>query len=139
MCIRDSYGIAAFVEGITLSVVFQLAHCVEEAEFPLPPDGTARMETSWAAHQVETTVDFAPRNRVLRWYVGGLNYQIEHHLFPQICHIHYPALAPLVEQTCQAFGLRYNAHPSFRSSLGSHFRWLRRMGMPNTQVVPALV
>lgn len=125
------YAAASFVEGLVLSVVFQLAHCVEEAEFPLPHADTGRMESSWAVHQVETTVDFAPCSRLLSWFVGGLNFQIEHHLFPQICHIHYPALAPLVQQTCQEFGLRYAVNKSFRAGVASHFRWLRRMGRPD--------
>ncbi len=126
------YGAASFVEGIVLSVVFQLAHCVEQAEFPLPRPETGRMESAWAEHQVQTTVDFAPRNRLLTWYVGGLNYQIEHHLFPQVCHVHYPALAPLIEQTCREFGLRYAVNPTLRAAVGSHFRWLRRMGRAGT-------
>jgi linoleoyl-CoA desaturase len=86
------YLVASFVQGVTLGVVFQLAHCVEEAGFPLPEKDTGRIETTWAAHQIETTVDFARRSRVLSWLIGGLNFQIEHHLFPQICQIHYPAV-----------------------------------------------
>jgi linoleoyl-CoA desaturase len=124
------YGIASFVQGIVLGVVFQMAHCVEEASFPLPPQNGERMERSWAVHQVETTVDFAPRNRVLSWLVGGLNFQIEHHLFPQICHIHYAAIARLVEDTCREFRLKYLAHDTFWSGLRSHFYWLRQMGRP---------
>ncbi len=122
------YAAVSFVEGLVLSVVFQLAHCVELAEFPLPRPDTGRMESAWAEHQVQTTVDFAPRNRLLTWFVGGLNFQIEHHLLPQICHVHYPALAPLVQQTCRAFGLRYASQPTLRAGIASHFRWLRRMG-----------
>jgi linoleoyl-CoA desaturase len=122
------YALASFVQGVTMSVVFQLAHCVEEADFPLPALDTGRMETAWAVHQVETTVDFARGNRVLSWLIGGLNFQIEHHLFPRISHIHYPALAPLVEETCREFGVRYVAHPTFRASIASHYRWLRRLG-----------
>jgi linoleoyl-CoA desaturase len=125
------YGAASFVEGVVLSVIFQMAHCVEEAEFPLPRPDTGRMATAWAEHQVQTTVDFAPRNRLLSWYIGGLNFQIEHHLFPQICHVNYPALAPLVQQTCREFGLRYTANPTFRAGVASHCRWLRRMGRPD--------
>ena len=87
------YITASLVEGMVLSVVFQLAHCVQEAAFPLPRPDTGRMETAWAVHQVETTVDFARGNRLLSWFIGGLNFQIEHHLFPRICHVHYPALA----------------------------------------------
>ncbi|MCG3130706.1 MAG: NADPH-dependent stearoyl-CoA 9-desaturase [Phycisphaerae bacterium] len=123
------YVLAMLIQGVVLSVVFQLAHCVEEAEFPMPRDESGRMLSSWAAHQVQTTVDFAPRNRVLSWLLGGLNFQTEHHLFPHICHAHYPALAPIVAQTCEEFGLTYRVNPSFLAGVASHFRWLRRMGM----------
>lgn len=124
------YGLTMFVLGVVLSVVFQLAHCVEEAAFPMPQTDTGRIKNHWAVHQVQTTVDFARGSRLLSWYVGGLNYQIEHHLFPQICHVQYPALAPLVEQTCAEYGVRYVAAPTLFAALASHFRWLRRMGRP---------
>ena len=90
------YVTTAFVLGTTLAVVFMLAHCVEEAEFPELPPGTERLPGPWAVHQVQTTVDFARGNRLLTWYVGGLNFQIEHHLFPRICHVHYPRIAEIV-------------------------------------------
>ena len=122
------YGVAAVVLGMVLSVVFQLAHCVEEAAFPLPRPGTGRIDNAWAVHQVETTVDFARDSRVLSWLLGGLNFQIEHHLFPRICHVNYPAIAGVVEQTCREFGVRYSAHKSFWAGLVSHYRWLRRLG-----------
>jgi linoleoyl-CoA desaturase len=124
------YVIAGLVAGIVLSVVFQLAHCVEEAEFPSPPENPGYIERPWAVHQAETSVDFARRSRVVAWLLGGLNFQIEHHLFPRISHVNYPALSRLVEQTCRDFGVKYAEHPSFRAGMASHFRWLRRMGMP---------
>jgi linoleoyl-CoA desaturase len=115
------------VVGVLLAVVFQLAHCVEEAEFPAAPaDGV--VEKPWAVHQVETTVDFARGNRLLTWLLGGLNFQVEHHLFPRVSHVHYPALSKLVEQTCREFGVRYREHRSFLAGVASHYRWLRRMG-----------
>jgi linoleoyl-CoA desaturase len=125
------YGIAALVLAITLSVVFQLAHCVEQAAFPLPRPDTGRIENAWAIHQAVTTVNFARRSRVAVWLLGGLNFQIEHHLFPRICHVNYPAMSKLVEETCREFGVKYTEHPSLRAGLASHFRWLRRMGMPS--------
>src|SRR5207249_9467278 len=91
--------VAAFVLGEVLSVIFQLGDCVEQGGFPLPRPDTGRMEAPWAVHQIETTVDFAHRNRLLSWFIGGLNFQIEHHLFPRICPLNYPALAPPVEET----------------------------------------
>lgn len=126
------YVVAELVLGMVLSVVFQLAHCVEEAEFPLPQPDTSRIDNAWAIHQVETTVDFTRRSRVAAWLLGGLNFQIEHHLFPRICHVNYPALSPLVEATCHEFGVQFKEHDTLRAGLTSHFRWLRQMGKPST-------
>jgi linoleoyl-CoA desaturase len=125
------YVVAGLIAGIVLSVVFQAAHCVEEAEFPLPREDTGRIERAWAIHQADTTVDFARRSRVVTWLVGGLNFQIEHHLLPRISHVNYPAISRLVEETCRDFGIKYVEHRSFRAGMASHFRWLRRMGRPN--------
>jgi linoleoyl-CoA desaturase len=126
------YVIVTGVMGIAMSVVFQLAHCVSEAEFPMPDEKSSRFEHGWAEHQVETTVNFAPHNRPLSWWLGGLNFQIEHHLFPQICHTHYPAIAPIVEKTCEEYGIPYRMKATFRAGLASHYRWLRKMGQPIT-------
>ena len=123
-----AYFVVSFVLGFVLSIVFQLAHAVEEAEFPMPRPETGQIENAWATHQVETTVDFGRKSRALTWMVGGLNFQIEHHLFPRICHIHYPALSKVVEETSREFGVRYTAHDTFGKGLASHYRWLRGMG-----------
>jgi linoleoyl-CoA desaturase len=122
------YVTASFIQGIVLSTVFQVAHCVPSASFPLPRPEDGRMSAPWAVHQVEATVDFARDNRLLSWFTGALNFQIEHHLFPRVCHVHYSALAPIVEATCRQFGVRYAVHDSFLASIASHFRWLRSMG-----------
>jgi len=124
------YLLAGGVAGIIISIVFQLAHVVEEAQFPTPNPDTGRIDSPWAIHQVQTTADFAQHNRVLSWFVGGLNFQIEHHLFPRICHIHYPRIARIVEKTCRQHGIRYHAFPSVSSAVRSHYRWLRSMGRP---------
>jgi linoleoyl-CoA desaturase len=127
------YMLASFTSGVVMSVVFQLAHCVEEAEFPTPvaiEGGGERMTTDWAVHQVQTTVDFARQNKFLCWLLGGLNFQVEHHLFSRICHVHYPALSKVVEETCKDFGIRYAANKSFFSAVASHFRLLVEMGKP---------
>lgn len=127
-----AYVLTMWVMGLLLAVVFQLAHVVEEADFPMPV-GTdpAKLQAHWAVHQVQTTVDFARGNPVWCWFLGGLNFQIEHHLFPRICHIHYPRLSRLVENTCKEFGIQYNQHRGFFTGVASHFRWLRQMGQPS--------
>lgn len=130
------YLAASFAQGVVLSIVFQVAHCVKEAAFPLPQSHDRRMGAAWAVHQVQTTVDFARANRLLSWFIGGLNFQIEHHLFPRVCHVHYAALAPIVEETCRQFGVSYAAHGSFSAGVASHFRWLRSMGRPSREETP---
>lgn len=122
------YVTASLVMGIVMSIVFQLAHCVAEADFPPAGPSNGRIPKAWAVHQVETTVDYARRSRVFAWLLGGLNYQIEHHLFPRICHVNYPAISKLVEETCRDFGVRYAEHRSVGAGLLSHFRWLRHLG-----------
>jgi linoleoyl-CoA desaturase len=107
--------------------VFQLAHCVEEAYFPLASE-TGRIATPWAVHQAETSVDFARHSHAACWLLGGLNFQIEHHLFSRICHVNYPAIAPVVEQTCREFGVEYHYNTTFVAALRSHYRWLRALG-----------
>ena len=130
------YLLVTCVLGVILSVVFQLAHCVEEASFTMPAGDTRRMEAAWAVHQAEATVDFARNSRVLAWLLGGLNFQIEHHLFPMICHVHYPAICKIVEQTCKDFGVKYAEHPTFWSGVASHYRWLKQMGRLNGEQGP---
>jgi linoleoyl-CoA desaturase len=132
------YVVIASLAGLVISVVFQLAHCVEEAEFPSPQAPDNSIQNPWAIHQLETTVNFSRRSRVQSWLLGGLNFQIEHHLFPRICHVNYPALSELVQQTCRDFGIRYREHTSFRSGVLSHFRWLRRMGNSQPDALPEM-
>ncbi|HEY6101448.1 MAG TPA: fatty acid desaturase, partial [Anaeromyxobacter sp.] len=120
--------LGSLVLGVVLSVVFQLAHAVPDAAFHAAGSGERRMPTGWAEHQVRATVDFAPRNRLLGWYLGGLNFQIEHHLLPDVCHVHYPALAGIVEETCRAHGVPYRAEPTLRSAVAAHHRYLRALG-----------
>jgi len=114
--------------GLVIAVVFQLAHISGEAEFPEPVGDPLHIENEWAIHEVQTTVDFAPRNRLLSWYIGGLNYQVEHHLLPHVCHLNYPRLAPVVRATAEEFGIRYNCRPTWRAAFADHWRELRLLG-----------
>ncbi len=114
--------------GIVLGSVFQLAHCVKEADYACGPGASVPMDRDWATYQVESAANFGCNNRLLTWFVGGLNFQIEHHLFPQVCHTHYPKLSAIVERQCRTHGVRYTSHPTVRAALGSHYRWLRYLG-----------
>ena len=121
------FSILHVTAGMIMSTVFQMAHVVEGADQPLPnKDGMITNE--WAVHQLLTTSDFARNNLFLNWYVGGLNFQIEHHLFPNICHIHYRQIAPIIESTANDFGFRYNIKPSFLNALMSHVKRLKELG-----------
>jgi linoleoyl-CoA desaturase len=121
--------VAHLVAGFALGIVFQLAHVIEETAHP-EPDAAGAMPDSWGVHEMETTANFGPRSRLLRWYVGGLNYQIEHHLFPRVCSIHYPAISPIVQRLAAKHGLPYHSHETFVGAIGSHLRTLRRLGNP---------
>ena len=114
-----------FVSGIILTVVFQLAHTVEATAHPLPNDKNI-IENDWAIHQMETTVNFARHNKFLSWYVGGLNFQVEHHLFPRICHVHYPQIAEIVKATAEEFNVPYLENKTFGQAVQSHINTLHR-------------
>lgn len=116
-----------YTAGLILSVIFQLAHVMDEAEMPLP-EKSGTMKNSWAIHQLKTTVNFATNNKVINWFTGGLNHQVEHHIFPNISHVHYNKIAKIVKQTAKEFNLPYNEYKSTRSAILSHFRFLKQMG-----------
>jgi linoleoyl-CoA desaturase len=122
------FFISQFTLGLTLAFVFQLAHVVEHAEFESAGVDPKKIENEWAIHQVKTTANFASKNKIITWFVGGLNYQIEHHLFPRISHIHYPAISKIVRDTCEKFGLHYIYFPTTRSAIASHVRFMHSMG-----------
>jgi linoleoyl-CoA desaturase len=120
-----------FFAGLILTTVFQLAHTLEHTAHPMPSeDGT--INNDWAIHQLNTTVNFAPGSKLISWYVGGLNYQIEHHLFQKISHVHYPAISAIVKQTAAEFDIPYLENRTFGDALRSHIAYLKQVGrLPN--------
>jgi len=117
------------VMGLTLSLVFQLAHVVENTEFEnVALDETKHIETAWAEHQIKTSSNFSMNSRVISWFVGGLNFQIEHHLFPKVSHIHYPAISKIVIEKCAEFHLPYNQYSTITGAIASHFRVMKMLG-----------
>ncbi|MEN9598878.1 MAG: hypothetical protein RL596_1189 [Bacteroidota bacterium] len=122
------FVIACVVAGFVLSIVFQLAHTVEHTEFPLADVDTNKLPDEFAAHQIKTTANFATKNKLVSWLVGGLNFQIEHHLFPKISHVHYPAISEIVRAICMEYQLQYIEYPTMRKAVAAHVRFLREMG-----------
>lgn len=114
--------------GFIISIVFQLAHTVEHTHFPVPDAQTGKLEDEWAIHQIKTTANFAPRNKAISWFVGGLNFQIEHHLFPKISHVHYPAISKIIKQACKEFGVEYIEYPRMINAVASHVAFLKQLG-----------
>lgn len=113
--------------GLGLACIFQPAHVMETSTFPDPPP-SRKMEDSWAVHQLLNTTNFSPNSNVTAWFIGGLNYQIEHHLFPHICHIHYPKIAPIVARTAKEYNLPYNTQKTFIRALWEHGKMLKALG-----------
>ncbi len=114
--------------GFILSIVFQLAHTVEHTHFPQPDEKTGKIEDEWAVHQIKTTANFATGNKVICWLVGGLNFQVEHHLFPKISHVHYPAISKIIKNACEEYGIKYIEYPKMRYAVASHVAHLRALG-----------
>lgn len=132
------FVIMHYVAGFILAIIFQPAHVIEGTEYPMPnEEGT--IENNWAIHQLQTTTNFAQKSILFSWYVGGLNFQVEHHLFPTICHVHYKKIAPIVEQTAKEFNLPYKSKKTFFAAIAAHARLMKELGKrPTPAVQPAL-
>jgi linoleoyl-CoA desaturase len=118
------YGLFA---GFILSIVFQLAHTVEDTHFPQANPETGKMEDEWALHQLKTTANFATENKLISWLVGGLNFQVEHHLFPRISHVHYPQISKIIKKACEDFNFPYIEYPHLRMAVVSHVTHLKNL------------
>jgi linoleoyl-CoA desaturase len=119
-----------FTAGLFLSCIFQPSHIMAASAFasPVQKDGDGKMKDTWAVHEIVNTTDFAPNNHILSWFIGGLNYQIEHHLFTGVCHVHYRKLAPIVQSTAIAYGLPFHVQPTFLRALREHAKMLKKLG-----------
>lgn len=125
------FFIMHYVAGLILSIVFQLAHVMDEAEMPkAEEDGI--MKNTWAIHQLKTTVNFATNNKIVNWFTGGLNHQVEHHIFPNISHIHYGKIAKIVKKTAIEFNLPYNEYKTTRKAVLAHIKFIKNMGLKPT-------
>ncbi len=119
--------------GLMLSLIFQPAHVVPSSAFP-EPAASGNIEADWAVSQLLNTANFAPKSRLFSWYVGGLNYQVEHHLFPNICHVHYHKISHIVRDTAIEYNLPYYSYKTFLDALGGHAKFLYQMGKPDPAV-----
>ncbi|MFY0653691.1 MAG: acyl-CoA desaturase [Cyclobacteriaceae bacterium] len=117
--------------GLALAVIFQPSHLMEEVIYPTPDD-KGKMQYSRFVHQLYTSVNFANENRFVTWYGGALNFQVEHHLYPQICHVHYPAIAKLVKQTTKEFNIPYYSKKGFWEAIREHNKMLKWLGKPES-------
>jgi len=118
--------IVTFVCGLTISVVFQLAHVVSATSFHSPEGGSSHCE--WAVHQLASTSNFGTSSKLLHWLLGGLNFQIEHHLFPRVSHVHYPAISVFVREACLKEGVKYHEYNTMTDAIKSHIRLLYALG-----------
>jgi linoleoyl-CoA desaturase len=120
--------IVHFTMGLCLTVVFQLAHLVTNTHFEAAEKDTNQLRSEWAIHEVITTSNFATENKIISWFVGGLNFQIEHHLFPRVSHIHYPAISSIIKKECNNHHLPYNSYPTLNEAFISHIRFMKELG-----------
>ncbi len=121
------FVIMQFLGGLILALIFQPAHVVPSSDYP-EPNAEDLIDSNWAVHQLHTTANFAPKSRIFSWFVGGLNYQVEHHLFPNICHVHYRKISKIVRETAMEYNLPYYYNDTFVSALGAHGKMLFDLG-----------
>lgn len=114
--------------GVTITIVFQLAHIQTKSHFPVPDKTTGNIENDWAIEQIRTTANFETWNPIITHFTGGLNHQVEHHLFPNISHIHYPAIRNIVKKKCQEYGIMYNEYKTTIGAIIDHMKYLWIMG-----------
>jgi linoleoyl-CoA desaturase len=119
-----------FIAGLLLAIIFQPAHIMEEHDFV--EKGATELEQCYEAHQLSTTSNFGAKNKLLTWYCGGLNYQVEHHIFPSVSHVHYPVISKIVEATAKEYGVPYRTVPTFGEALAMHQRAMKKMASPDT-------
>jgi len=124
-----------FIAGFILGIIFQPAHVVPSSNYPMP-DNSGNIQADWAVSQLYNTSNFAPKARLFSWYVGGLNYQVEHHLFPSICHVHYRKIADIVKTTAEEYNLPYHSYRSFLGALKDHSKMLYALG--HQDLAPAI-
>ena len=122
-----------FVTGLLVSIVFQIAHIMPVNDFPLP-DNEGLMNKNWYEHQFATTTNFSPKSNILFWLIGGLNFQIEHHVLPDVCHVHYKKLRHIVEETAKEFGMPYHVKSTFTQAISDHMLMLRSLGRKPTPI-----
>ncbi len=127
--------IVHFTAGVILGIIFQLAHVVEGTDHPTENE-EGNIENAWMVHQLETTSDFAHRNKLLCWYIGGLNYQIEHHLFPKVCSVHYPEVSAIVRRVAEKHDVPYHYQETLGIAVKSHYQTLKKFGDPSFTYSP---
>jgi linoleoyl-CoA desaturase len=125
--VLSGFFLMHFISGLILTTIFQLAHTVEGTTYPMP-DSDGNIYNDWAIHQLNTTVNFARDNKLVSWYIGGLNFQVEHHLFPNICHVHYPEISKIVKKTAEEHGVPYLENDTLLDAFKSHLRALKKFG-----------
>lgn len=133
-----SYLIVNVTMGLTLAIVFQLAHVVEKTSFEEAGAEHRIIESEWAIHELKTTANFAPESKLISWFVGGLNFQVEHHLFPRVSHVHYPALSKIVQEECTRFNLPYHTYPTMTEAVLSHIRVMKELGKKEIKTTGAI-
>lgn len=121
------YLMMHFICGFILAAIFQPAHVIPSSNYPMP-DESGNIDADWAVSQLYNTANFAPGARLFSWYVGGLNYQVEHHLFPNICHIHYRKISEIVKSTALEYNLPYNSQKTWGKALALHTKMLYDLG-----------
>lgn len=119
--------------GLTFALIFQVTHIYEGTHFP-HPDKDGNIDNNYALHVLETTADFSRKKPLGTWLMGGINIHVIHHIFPKVCHVHYPQLTQILKETADDFGIDYYENPNFWVALKKHMWMLKHLSKPDATV-----
>jgi linoleoyl-CoA desaturase len=110
------------LSSVIFSFQFVVNHEVDkEGVMDGPPPATV----DWGAYQVSSSNTFSGDSYFKTWLAGGLNTQIEHHLFPGVWYAHYVPIRKIIQKVCKDFNLHYNDSPNLMDALKCHYRLLK--------------
>ena len=119
--------------GLTFALIFQVTHVYDGTTYPIPDD-EGNLDNNYALHVLETTADFSRHSRLGSWLMGGINIHVIHHILPQVCHVHYPALTKILKETCDDHGIEYQENRTFWMALKKHYQILKHLSAPDATV-----
>lgn len=118
------------ISNVAVSLIFIftliISHLTLETDFPVP-DKNEKLPYTYSQHQLATSLDYYPTNKMVNFFLGGFNSHAAHHLFPHLPHTLYTDITPIIQRLVKKYNYRYN-ESTLPKAIASHFKYLQKMG-----------